>query len=209
MNKETLARAKELEKDIQQMESALSYYKRGKWSNWDWQNDRASSFHFEFCKNWGHESFNRQDLPTWINKPLMEVVERELERCKHELETLTDDSAEIITDVPEAGRGEWQPCKAYQNGDRSDYNGSQYECQGEFKPTDISEKASWKDNAVRTIDRLISWMLYSMTFCFLLGVAGLDLSAREIIAYSLMLGLVVGSINNIERVMRELFKKED
>ncbi len=32
MNKETLARAKELEKDIQQMEFALSYYKRGQWS---------------------------------------------------------------------------------------------------------------------------------------------------------------------------------
>ena len=88
MNKETLARAKELEKDIQQMEFALSCYKRGQWSNWDWQNDSASSFHFEFCKNWGHESFNRQDLPTWLNKPLMEVVERELQRCKHELETL-------------------------------------------------------------------------------------------------------------------------
>ena len=56
---------------------------------------------------------------------------------------------------------------------------------------------------------MTSWMLYSMTFCFLLGVAGLDLSVREIVAYSLMLGLVTGSINNIERVMRELFKKED
>lgn len=74
---------------------------------------------------------------------------------------------------------------------------------------DKPRKASWKDSAVRTIDRLISWMLYSMAFCFLFGMAGLDLSAREIIAYSLMLGLVVGSINNIERVMRELFKKED
>lgn len=74
---------------------------------------------------------------------------------------------------------------------------------------DQPRKASWKDNAVKTIDRLISWMIYSMTFCFLLGVAGLDMSEREIIAYSLMLGLVVGSINNIERVIRELFKKED
>jgi len=194
MNKKTLARAKELEKDIQQMESALSYYKRGKWSNWDWQNDRASSFHFEFCKNWGHESFNRQDLPTWLNKPLMEVVERELERCKHELETLTDDSAEIITDVPEAGQDTPDPSMA---------------AMAASLELDKPRKASWKDNAVRTIDRMISWMLYSMTFCFLLGVAGLDLSAREIIAYSLMLGLVVGSINNIERVMRELFKKED
>jgi len=87
MNKETLARAKELEKDIQQMEFALSYYKRGQWSHWD-INDRASSFHFEFCKNWSHRDADMQDLPTWLNKPLMEVVERKLERCKHELETL-------------------------------------------------------------------------------------------------------------------------
>lgn len=88
MNKETLARAKELEKDIQQMEFALSYYKRGQWSHWEYANDRASSFHFEFCKNWSHRDADMQDLPTWLNKPLMEVVERELERCKHELETL-------------------------------------------------------------------------------------------------------------------------
>ena len=87
MNKETLARAKELEEDIRQMESALSYYKRGMWSHWD-INDRASSFHFEFCKNWSHNSADMQDLPTWLNKPLMEVMERELERCKTELETL-------------------------------------------------------------------------------------------------------------------------
>ena len=199
MNKETLARAMELEEDIRQMESALSYYKRGRWSHWD-INDRAGTFHFEFCKNWSHRDTDMQDLPTWLNGPLMEVVERELGRCKHEFEELTD--------VPEAGQGEWQPTKVYKNGDRVNCNGVHYECQGEFKPTDISGKVSWKDNAVRTIDRLISWMLYSMTFCFLLGVAGLDSSAREIIAYSLMLGLVVGSINNIERVMRELFKKE-
>jgi len=208
MKQETLARAKELEEDIRQMESALSYYKRGRWSHWG-VNDTEDLFHFEFCKNWSHRDADMQDLPTWLNKPLMEVVERELERCKHELEELTDDPAEIITDVPEAGQGEWQPCKAYQNGDRVNCNGVHYECQGEFKPTDISEKASWKDNAVRTIERLISWMLYSMTFCFLFGVAGLDLSTREIIAYSLILGLVVGSINNIERVMRELFRKEE
>ena len=193
MKQETLARAKELEEDIRQMESALSYYKRGKWSHWD-INDYASSFHFEFCKNWSHRDADMQDLPTWLNKPLMEVVERELERCKHELETLGDDSAEIITDVPEAGKDTLDPSMAAM--------AASFEL-------DKPRKASWKDNAVRTIDRLISWMLYSMTFCFLFGVAGLDLSVREIIAYSLMLGLVVGSINNIERVMRELFKKED
>ena len=188
MGKETLARAKQLEKDIQQMESALSYHKRGQWSHWG-VNDRASSFHFEFCKNWSHKSADMQDLPTWLNNPLMEVVERELERCKHELETLTDDSAEIITDVPEADPSMAAMAASFE--------------------LDKPRKVSWKDNAVRTLDRLTSWMLYSMTFCYLLGVAGLDLSVREIIAYSLMLGLVVGSINNIERVMRELFKKED
>ena len=188
MNKETLARAKELEKDIQQMEFALSYYKRGKWSHWD-INDRASSFHFEFCKNWSHRDADMQDLPTWLNKPLMEVVERELERCKHELETLGDDSAEIITDVPEADLSMAAMAASFE--------------------LDKPRKASWKDNAVRTIDRMTSWMLYSMTFCFLFGVAGLDLSVREKVAYSLMLGLMVGSINNIERVMRELFRKED
>ena len=118
----------------------------------------------------------------------MEVVERELERCKHELETLGDgrktdavDDAEEEVEIPVT---------------------STWVCN---KP----HEETWKDRSVKTIDRMISWMLYSMTFCFLFGVAGLELSAREIIAYSLMLGLVVGSINNIERVMRELFKKED
>ena len=130
-----------------------------------------------------------QDLPTWLNKPLMEVVEREMERCKHELETLTDDSAEIITDVQEPDLSMADMAASFE--------------------LDKPRKVSWKDNAVRTTDRLISWMIYSMTFCFLFGVAGLDMSVREIVAYSLMLGLVVGSINNIERVMRELFRKED
>jgi len=87
MNKETLARAKELEKDIQRMEFALAYYKRGRWSHGSIY-DSANSFHFEFCKNWSHRDADMQDLPTWLNEPLMEVVERELERCKHELETL-------------------------------------------------------------------------------------------------------------------------
>ena len=193
MNKETLARAKELDKDIRQMEFALSYYKRGRWSHWD-INDRASSFHFEFCKDWGHRSADMQDLPTWLNKSLMEVVERELERCKHELETLGNDSAEIITDVPEAGKDMPDPSMAAM--------AASFEL-------DKPRKASWKDRAARTTERLASWMIYSVTFCFLFGVAGLDMSVRENVAYSLMLGLVTGSINNIERVMRELFRKED
>lgn len=200
MKQETLKKANNLEHDISEYSNLLR--------------SRNASYGTMLIKITcayanDHEDYHgRVDKEVWDK--MLDVVAEERRNAMRELENLTDNpDEEIVTDTPEAGRGEWQPCKAYQNGDSSDYNGSRYECQGEFKPTDISEKASWKDNAVRTIDRMISWMIYSMTFCFLLGVAGLDLSAREIIAYSLMLGLVVGSINNIERVMRELFKKED
>ena len=192
MDKETLARAKELEIDIQHMESALSYYTRGRWSHWD-INDQASSFHFAFCKDWLHWEANMQELPTWLNKPLMEVVERELERCKHEMETLgsevqkTDsvDDGKTVTadDVKEAAKMLASPT--------------------------VEHKETWEDTVIKTIKRVANWMLCSSVFCILFGVAGLELSAREIIAYSLMLGLVVSSINNIERGMKEWFKKED
>lgn len=100
MNKETLARAKELEKDIQKMELALSYYKSGRWSHWG-INDRSSSFHFEFCNDWGHSKADMQDLPTWLNGPLMEVVERELERCKTELNNLGEEKLSAAERVSE------------------------------------------------------------------------------------------------------------
>jgi|GEM_PF-6712914 len=97
MKKETLETAKRLEEDIQQMEFALSYYKRGRWSHWG-INESADLFHFEFCKNWSHREADMQDLPTWLNKPLMEVVEREMNRCKRKLETLTDDNVDAQDD---------------------------------------------------------------------------------------------------------------
>ena len=193
MNKNTLARDKELEKDISEMETALKYYKNGRWGNWG-INDTVSTFHFAFHKHYGDGSAYREDLPRWLNKPLMEVVERELERCKHELETLGDDPAETTTDDPEAGQDTFDPAMT---------------AMAASLELDKPRKTSWKDGAIRTLDRMISWMLYSLAFCFLLGVAGLDLSTRESVAYSLMLGLVVGSINNIERVMMELFRRED
>ena len=92
MKKETLAKANRLEEDIQQMECALSYYKQGQWCYWDYANDSADSFHFEFCKNWSRSKADVQDLPKWLTKPLMDVVERELNRCKKEFEMLHDDS---------------------------------------------------------------------------------------------------------------------
>ena len=73
----------------------MSYYKRGQGTHWG-VNDRASSFHLKFCKNWSHNSADMQDLPTWLNKPLMEVVERELERCKTELDNLENEKPSAV-----------------------------------------------------------------------------------------------------------------
>ena len=199
MKQETLKKANSLEHDISEYSDLL----RSRNATYGTMLIKISCAYANDYEDY----HGRVDKEVWDK--MLDVVAEERRKTMQELENLTDDPAEIITDVPEAGQGEWQPNKVYKNGDRVNCNGVHYECQGEFKPTDISRKASWKDGAVRKIDRLISWMIYSMTFCFILGVAGLDLSAREIIAYSLMLGLVVGSINNIERVMRELFRKEE
>ena len=141
----------------------------------------------------GYEDYYGQvDKEVWDK--MLDVVANERRKAMQELENLTDDQTETTTDDPEAGQDTFDPAMAAM--------AASFEL-------DKPHKTSWKDGAVRTIDRLTSWVLYSTTFCFLLRVAGLDLSAREIIAYSLTLGLVVGSINNIERVMRELFRKED
>lgn len=212
MDKETLARAKELEEDIRQMEFALSYYKRGSWSHWG-INDRASSFHFEFCKNWSHRDADMQDLPTWLNKPLMEVVERELERCKAELGNLGNDkpsvAERVMENVSQLGKAINQTGIKAETQARQDAFDPAMAAMAASFGLDKPRKASWKDSAARAAARLTSWMINSVTFCLLLGVAGLDLSTREFVAYSLMLGLITGSIDNIEWAMIELFKKED
>ena len=184
MKQETLKKANNLEHDISEYTDLLL--------------SRDADYHTMLIKITCAYSNNRTDYHGRVSKEvwdkMLDVVVDERRKAMQELENLTDDSAEIITDVPEAGQDTPDPSMAAM--------AASFEL-------DKPRKVSWKDNAVRTIDRLVSWMLYSMTFCFLFGVSGLDLSVREIIAYSLMLGLVTGSINNIERVMRELFKKED
>ena len=92
--------AKELEEDIRQMETALRYHKRGRWGTWG-INDSARTLHFEFCKDWGHSSSDMQDLPTWLNKPLMEVVERELNRCKTEFDNLGEVKPSVADNIVE------------------------------------------------------------------------------------------------------------
>lgn len=184
MKQETLKKANNLEHDIIEYSNLL----RSRNATYDTMHIKITCAYSN-----GYEDYHGLvDKEVWDK--MLDVVADERRKAMQELDELTDDSAEIITDVPEAGQDTLDPSMAAM--------ASSFEL-------DKPRKASWKDNAVRTIDRLISWMIYSMTFCFLFGVAGLDLSVREIIAYSLILGLVVGSINNIERVMRELFKKED
>lgn len=184
MKQETLKKAKNLEHDISEYSDLL--------------HSRNATYGTMLIKiscanaNDHEDYYGRVDKEVWDK--MLDVVAEERRKAMQELENLTDDPAESTADIPEAGQ---------------DTPGPSMAAMAASFELDKPRKASWKDNAVRTLDRLASWTLYSMTFCFLFGVAGLDLSAREIIAYSLMLGLVVGSINNIERVMRELFKKED
>ena len=184
MKQETLKKANNLEHDISEYSDLL----RSRNASYSTMLIKITC---AYANN--HEDYHgRVDKEVWDK--MLDVVADERRKAMQELENLTDDSAETATDAPEAGQDTPDPSMAAM--------AASFEL-------DKPRKVSWKDNAVRTIERLTSWMIYSMTFCFLFGVAGLELSEREIIAYSLMLGLVVGSINNIERVMMELFKKED
>jgi len=58
----------------------------------------------------------------------------------------------------------------------------------------------------KTINGLLSWFIYSLVVCILLGIAEPDLMVRQYVGYSLMFGLLIGSINNLERVICELPK---
>lgn len=201
MKQETLKKAKDLENDISEYGNLLL--------------SRNADYHTMLIRidcayaNNHNEYYGRVSKEVW-NK-MLDVVAGEKRKTMQELENLTDDPAEIITDVPEAGLGEWKPTEVYKEGDRVTHGGIEYECHdGKSKPADKPHKDSRTDKFIRSMERLMSWMLYSIIFCILLGVAGLQLSTREAVAYSLMLGLITGSINNLERVIRELFsKKED
>ena len=192
MDKETLTKAKQLETEIQQMETALGYYKRQRWGHWD-INDNASSMHFEYCKNWSGRDTDRQDLPKRLDAKLMDVVERELAVARQELDALGNDP-EIITDVPEP----------YVPGGDVEYDRPRW-----GDPDRHKRKAPAPKALARMADRMASWVIYSLLFCLLFGLAGWQYATRELIALSLALGFFAGSINNIERVLRELFEKKD
>jgi len=184
MKQETLQKAKSLEQDFREYTNLL--LSRG--ADYDTMLIRIDcAYHNEY--------YGRVSKEVW-NK-MLDVVAEERQKTKQELEALTDDTADGMTAdaAPKNGTDAVDPSLAAM--------AASFEL-------DKPHKDSWTDKFMRSLDRLTSWMLYSLTFCILLGVAGLQLSTRAAVAYSLMLGLITGSINNLERVIRELFgKKED
>ena len=187
MKQETLKKAKDLENDISEYGDLLL--------------SRNADYHTMLISiscpysNFPNEYHGRVSKEVW-NK-MLDVVEEERQKTKQELEALTDDTTDGMTAdaAPKNGTDAVDPSVAAM--------ATSFEL-------DKPHKESWTDKFMRSLDRLTNWMLYSMLFCILLGVAGLELSTREAVAYSLMLGLITGSINNLERVIRELFgKKED
>lgn len=59
------------------------------------------------------------------------------------------------------------------------------------------------------LENVLGILVYAIVFILFLGIANPTLSAREYIGYALILGFFAGMINNIERVLRELFDKKD
>lgn len=196
MKKETLEKAKELEEDIRLVKYATTYFRNQRWSHWD-LNDRADSFHFDFCKNYSGESSDCVHLPRWMNSKLMQVLYAELNRMEQELEELGDaDTGGATQKENEIPQGEWQPVDQYKEGDYVVLQN---------KP----QRRSLNRKFTRFLENAIVFLLYAAIFCLLLGIALPTLSTREYVGYSLILGFFAGLLNNIERVMRELFKKED
>ena len=64
-------------------------------------------------------------------------------------------------------------------------------------------------HVIKFLDNLMSIVIYGVVFMVLLLYADSSLSGRQIISYSLILGFFAGMINNVERVLRELFDKKE
>lgn len=195
MKKETLEKAKELEEDIRLIKHATTYFRNQRWSHWD-LNDSADSFHFDFCKNYSGGSSDCVHLPRWMNSKLMQVLYAELNRMEQELEALGDaDTGGATQKENEIPHNEWQPVDQYKEGD--------YVVLQNKPQRRLLDKIF-----MRFLDNAIVFFLYAAIFCLLLGIALPTLSTREYIGYSLILGFFAGLLNNVERVLRELFEKK-
>ena len=79
MKKNTLARAKELEEDINEIRMAMT--------------ERSDARHFAMLEHYGYDA-PRNNLPKWLTPKIMTILGEERERLEHELENLTDESEE-------------------------------------------------------------------------------------------------------------------
>lgn len=60
---------------------------------------------------------------------------------------------------------------------------------------------------IKFLENVMGICFYTVLFIFFIGMANNTLTTREYIGYALILGFFAGMINNIERVLRELFDK--
>ena len=60
----------------------------------------------------------------------------------------------------------------------------------------------------RFLGNVMDILIYAIVFAILLGIAMPTLSTREYIGFGCILGFFAGSINNVERVLRELFDEQ-
>lgn len=61
---------------------------------------------------------------------------------------------------------------------------------------------------MKFFENMMGILIYAIVFILLLGIAMPTLSTREYIGFGCILGFFAGSINNVERVLRELFDKK-
>ena len=73
MNKNTLAQAKELEKDIDEITMAM--------------NEQSELCHFAMLKHYGPDA-RKHHLPKWLTPKIMIMLSRERARLENELENL-------------------------------------------------------------------------------------------------------------------------
>lgn len=60
---------------------------------------------------------------------------------------------------------------------------------------------------IKFLENVMGIIVYTVLFIVFIGIANNTLTTREYIGYALILGFFAGMINNIERVLRELFDK--
>ena len=94
MKAKTLAKAKELEKDIRDIRMAMT--------------ESSNARHFAMLEHYGYDA-HRNNLPKWLTPKIMVVLGEECERLEYELENLTDDNNEEQTNFEPTGKYNVEP----------------------------------------------------------------------------------------------------